>query len=193
MAMWVTEIGDLPPADAQGISAGARQRGEFTRGAVEAAASRVTTDWWRSAVSCIGRIGRRPCGARVQVRRVVPQRVEWWCVVCGDEGTIVGFAGTNLDLSAYVPRGKTVAWGFDEEERRLLRQAANQFPQLRAVIARARLHAEIAELLLVEATVPELDEMYTLVEELAGVTRSPKRIEILDGLRASLCTSNDGF
>jgi hypothetical protein len=38
-----------------------------------------------------------------------------------------------------------------------------------------------------------LDELYSLVEALMGGTRSRRRLELLDGLRASLCSSIDGF
>jgi hypothetical protein len=41
--------------------------------------------------------------------------------------------------------------------------------------------------------VAELDEMYSLVEALMDATRGRKRLEILEGLRASLCHSIDGF
>ena len=39
----------------------------------------------------------------------------------------------------------------------------------------------------------ELDELYTLVEGLTDRTRSRKRHELLDDLRASLSVSMDGF
>ena len=60
-------------------------------------------------------------------------------------------------------------------------------------MARASPAAEVPGLLLVQATVDELDEVYTLVEQLTDATRSRRRVELLDGLRASLCTSMDGF
>ena len=96
-------------------------------------------------------------------------------------------------MSRYVPRGKTHLWGYDEEERRLLLPPTVDLPPLRAVLARGTPQDDIAVLLLVEATVDELDEMYTLVEELTDMTRSRARLEVLDGLRRSLCTSIDGF
>ena len=86
-----------------------------------------------------------------------------------------------------------VMWGIDDEERGVLLSATAQLPALRAVIARARPHAEVGGLFLIEATVPELDEIYTLVEDLTDLARGARQIELLDGLRASLCTSMDGF
>jgi len=42
-------------------------------------------------------------------------------------------------------------------------------------------------------TVDELDQVYTLVEDLTDATRRRRRIQLLDGLRMSLCTAIDGF
>ena len=82
-------------------------------------------------------------------------------------------------------------WGFDDEERTVLLEATSNVPRLRAVIARGRPSAEDPGLLLLKATVEELDDVFTLVEELTDATRSRKRIKLLDGLRASLCSSMD--
>mgnify|MGYP003595188906 CR=1 FL=1 len=84
-------------------------------------------------------------------------------------------------------------WGFDEAERAVLWDATTELPALRAVLERGVAHAEMRGLLIVQATVGELDAMYTLVEELTDGTRSRRRRELLDGLRASLCTAMDGF
>lgn len=46
---------------------------------------------------------------------------------------------------------------------------------------------------LVQATVGELDDMYSLVEALMDGTRSRKRLDLLEVMRASLCNSIDGF
>lgn len=46
---------------------------------------------------------------------------------------------------------------------------------------------------MVEASVDELDEMYSLVEALMDGTRSRRRREQLEGMRMTLCTSIDGF
>jgi hypothetical protein len=107
---------------------------------------------------------------------------------------ITGFEGTDLDLSSYVPVNKTLRlWGFDEEERSVLLAATTNIPPLRAVVARASPAVEREDIMILQATVDELDEVYTLVEHLTDATRSRRRIELLDGLRASLCTSMDGF
>ena len=85
-------------------------------------------------------------------------------------------------------------WGFTEEERRVLTAATGNIPELRAVLERGVPRPELAEgLLLVQATLSELDEMYSLVEALMDGTRGKRRLELLDGLLASLCTSIDGF
>ena len=52
---------------------------------------------------------------------------------------------------------------------------------------------EALDMLLVEATVGELNDLYTLVESLYGGAVSADEREVLDGLRASLSTSIDGF
>ena len=79
--------------------------------------------------------------------------------------------------------GKKVLWGLHDEERRVLLGATSEVRRLRAVVARGRPKAEEPGLLLLQATVEELDEVYTLVEELTDATRSRKRLELLDGLR----------
>lgn len=84
-------------------------------------------------------------------------------------------------------------WGFDEEQGAVLRAATMEIPALREIIERARPHGEIPGLQILHATVDELDDIYTLVEHLTDATRSRKRRELLDDLRASLCSSMDGF
>lgn len=85
-------------------------------------------------------------------------------------------------------------WGFTPQERRVLAKATAGIPTLQAVIDRAVPRPDLApDLLLVRATAAELDEMYSLVEALMDGTRSARRLELLDGLLASLCTSIDGF
>lgn len=83
-------------------------------------------------------------------------------------------------------------WGFDEAERKLLTKATMDLPELRAVIDRAVLRPDLAAgLHLVRATFTELDEMYSLVEVLKSQARSERRLDVLDGLLASLCSSLD--
>jgi hypothetical protein len=96
-------------------------------------------------------------------------------------------------MSPYIPRGKTRAWPISEEERDLLIEATPDLRPLRAVIARATPHDEIADLLIVHGTTAEFDELYTLVEELTDVRPRRKQREILEDLRRSLCTAIDGF
>jgi hypothetical protein len=90
-------------------------------------------------------------------------------------------------------RSKQRVWGFDEAERQVLMEATAELAALHAVVTRAELRADLDGLWLVKATVAELDEMYSLVEALMAATRSRKRLELLEGLRATLCTSIDGF
>ncbi len=90
-------------------------------------------------------------------------------------------------------RSKTRMWGFDDEEREILVAATAQIPELRAVIERAARHADIDGLWLVKSNVVELDEMYSLVSALMDGTRSRKKLDRLDGMLATLCTSMDGF
>lgn len=191
MRTWVTDMDHLAPPGAD-VPAPARQRSDFTRAVAQAATSRAAGAQWRSAVKCIGRRGSKRCRGFIDVARG-DVAVEWSCACCGESGTVTHVAGSDADLSRYVPRGKTVLWGFDEEEREVLLVATTHIPELRAVVARSQPHVEIAGLLIVHATVAELDEMYTLVEELTDGTRSRRRRDLLDGLRGSLCTSIDGF
>lgn len=75
----------------------------------------------------------------------------------------------------------------------MLLDATPQLPALRAVLERAQQRSDLGGRWLVQSTVAELDEMYSLVEALMDATRARKRLEILEGLRASLCHSMDGF
>lgn len=193
MKSWVTDVRHLPPREAAGLPKEAMDRAAFTRSIVEAATSRATRERWRTASSCIGRAGRRRCRTYVEVHRATEDRIEWTCSGCGDNGVVSGFDGSEIDLSRYQPAKKMVMWGIDAEEKYFLLDETAHIPELRAIVARARPHADVPGLLLVEATVDELDELYTLVEELTEVVRGTKKRELLDDLRASLCTSIDGF
>jgi hypothetical protein len=90
-------------------------------------------------------------------------------------------------------RSKNRLWGFDDGEREVLVAATAGIPGLRGVVERAAQRAELRGLWVVEASVDELDEMYSLVEALMDGTRSRRRLEQLKGMRATLCTSIDGF
>ena len=61
------------------------------------------------------------------------------------------------------------------------------------MIARAERRADLGALWVVQASVRELDEIYSLVEALMDGTRSRRRLEQLEGMLATLCTSMDGF
>jgi hypothetical protein len=194
MKSWNTDVRHLAGADDPTMPPAARRRSAFTREVVEAATARRAGEAWRSAVRCIARAGRRACGAHIDVSRPEPGRVEWTCPVCGEHGVITGFEDTELDMSAYVPRQEKLRlWGFDDEGREVLLAATHHIPSLRAIVARATPAADVPGLLLVQATVDELDAIYTRVEQLTDATRSRRRIELLDGMRADLCTAIDGF
>ena len=96
-------------------------------------------------------------------------------------------------MARRMARTKKRLWGFDDGEREILVAATAQIPELRAVVARAVQRAELGNLWVVEASVAELDEIYSLVEALSDGTRSRRRRDQLDGMRATLCTSMDGF
>jgi hypothetical protein len=83
-------------------------------------------------------------------------------------------------------------WGFDDGEREILVASTAEIPTLRAVVARAGRRDDVG-LWVVQASLRELDEMYSLVEALMDGTRRQRRLEQLDGMLASLCTSMDGF
>jgi hypothetical protein len=193
MASWTTDLRDLPTRGARDVEKTTEERAEFLREVVEAATSRRADKRWTSAVQCIARTGHRKCSGLIQVQLAEADLVEWRCTTCGEDGVVCGFTGGESDMSPYEPRGKEVNWGMDKEERQVLLDATVALPELRAVVARCKPHADVPGLLLVRATVAELDEMYTLVEDLTGGTRSRKRRELLDGLRMSLSTAIDGF
>jgi hypothetical protein len=193
MATWSTDLSDCASQDASGIPLAARRRGQFCREVVEAATSRRAGPTWCSAVQCIARVGRKRCGRWIEVSYLPGRAVEWSCAVCGERGVITSIEGSASDLSRYVPQGKARLWGFDEEERDVLRRATSSLPELRAILSRGTPRADVPGLLLVEATVDELDTMYSLVEALMDTRGGRRRLEILDGLLRSLCTAIDGF
>jgi hypothetical protein len=168
-------------------------RANFLRELIEAATSRAAGPSWRSAVRCIEPMGRRRCRGWMSISREEPSVIVCSCEACFQVGTLAGFEGTEMDLSRYVPRGRTVGWGLDEESRTVLRGATEAQPALRAVVSRASPHSEVRKLLVVAATVRELDAMYSRVEELLDVARGERRRELLTELLASLSTSIDGF
>jgi len=71
--------------------------------------------------------------------------------------------------------------------------ATAAIPALQAVVARASRRADLGNLWVVAASVDELDEMYSLVEALMDGARSRRRLDVLEGMRMTLCTSIDGF
>jgi len=130
--------------------------------------------------------------------------VRWWCSWCGDDGVVTEFVGTAADLREQRGRGRTVAWAMMPEERFLLHRATERDRAMRSVVARAHLmdeafamqldpDDEALDMLLVEATVDELNDLYTLVESLYTGRVGADWREVLDGLRASLSSSIDGF
>jgi hypothetical protein len=189
----VTDVRQLPAGGEAGIPAAAWRRGQFLRELVEAATSRRAGSAWPSAVRCIARAGRRTCAGWVNVARVEPSTIEWSCQACGESGVLTGFEHSEHDLSSYIPRTPTVLWGLDPESREVLYAATGLIPSLRAIVARASPVAEIEGFLRVDATIDELDEIYTLVEQLSDIPRSRRQRELLDDLRRSLCGAMDRF
>jgi hypothetical protein len=119
--------------------------------------------------------------------------VDWACDRCGRIGVIADFYAGGHDLSRYWRKGKKVVWGVTESQRALLWDVTSRIPSLRALLARAAPASEVAGLLVVPAAVVELDEMYTLVEDLSDVAWGRRHRDALDELRATLCNSMDGF
>lgn len=194
MTTWVADVREFARAQEANESAAAPPPGAIVREIVEAATSRRVEGSWCSAVRCIALVRGKTCGARLYVRRTERGRTEWSCVACGEAGVITGFEGTAFDLSRYAPRRRKLhVWGLEDEDRDVLLAATSWIPSLRAVVARAQPVDTVPGLLRVEATVAELDQMYTLVDDLSDVTRGRRKLERLDGLRASLSTAIDGF
>lgn len=190
-----TDLSHLPPDGTKGIPKTLRQRAAFTREVVEAATSVRAGASWLSSAGCIEQDADRICGGFIRVEHAdASRRIQWECCACGSCGVITGFEGSESDFRSFIPRSRVVTWGFDAFQGRLLREATRWIPALRAVVSRAMpVDEESDELLLLRATVDELDSIYTLVEELTDATRSSERLDLLDDLRASLCTSMDGF
>jgi hypothetical protein len=83
-------------------------------------------------------------------------------------------------------------WGFDDEARTFLIEVTSEVPALRALVTRAERRADLG-MWVVRASLRELDEMYSFGEALMETTRSRRRLDLLEGMLASLCTSMDGF
>ena len=198
MAKWVTDFRHGPSVDAPGLAAEGARRAAFVRDVVEAATAMCEVDGrWLSALRCIAKRAGRACGGGVEVGALdEAHTVEWRCRACGDEGVVTGFADGEHDLSMYVPSvdsPEVVQWRVDEPERALLWRASAELPHVRAVIVRASPLPELPDVFAAPAYKEELDEIYTLVEELSDVVRSRREREVLDGLRASLSVAMDGF
>ena len=188
MSTWSINVADLGRDEAL-----SPRRADFVREIVEVTTSRVAGTEWRSAVRCDGDAAGTRCDGRITVSLDPLGVIACSCEVCNQAGIIRGFAGTAMDLSRYIPKGKTFTWGFDDESRQVLLAATSAVPGLRAIVARATPHKEVRGLLLVHATKRELDAMYTLVEGLFTGTRGRRRRELLTDLLSSLCSCIDGF
>ena len=96
---------------------------------------------------------------------------------------------------AHVMTQRKRLWGFDDEQREVLVAATEQIPSLRSLVARAKqsTSADLQGLWILQASVRELDEVYSLVEALTDETRSRRQLELLKSMRMTLCTSMDGF
>jgi hypothetical protein len=189
----ITDVRHVVAGDDAVLPLAAQRRSDFTRALAETATSRRAGSAWLSAVRCIARAGRKSCGAWTLVARPEPGRVEWSCPACGEQGVVTGFEGTEHDLSAYLPTTKTLLWGVDEESRDLLLAATKALPALRAIVTRASPVEEVPGFLRIDATLAELDALYTFVEQLACGTRSRRRRAMWEELRGSLCDAMDRF
>ncbi len=183
MATWVTDVQHLVAEFVKDAPAPAKRRAAFTREVVEAATCRDCNEPWISAVPCVARVGRRLCRGRIRIISSTLESIEWCCTECPDNGLITGHVGTPSDLSEYAPIGKLVFWGIDDAERDFLREHTAEMLELRSIISRAHPHVDVPGLLLIDATVEELDEMYTLVEELTDVMPRGRRRELLVHVR----------
>ena len=169
------------------------RHGDLARQLVDAATSRRAGTLWPSAVRCIARVRRKTCGAWLDVTREGAERIEWSCKTCGVGGAITSFEHSAHDMSPYIPRKKTVLWGLDQESRDMLYMCTALIPSLRAVVSRASPLTEIKGFLRVDATIDELDEIYTLVEHLYSIFPGRRKRELLDAPRRDLCGAMDRF
>jgi hypothetical protein len=84
-------------------------------------------------------------------------------------------------------------WTFDDQARSLLLRATEGLPELRSVIGLAERQPALDNRWEVTASLEDLNDLYTLVEQLIDQARSRKQREMLDGLRFSLSAALDGF
>jgi hypothetical protein len=80
---------------------------------------------------------------------------------------------------------------FDEKGRLLLDTITTGFAELRCIVARASPDGDGFYSL--EATVDELDELYSLGQLLRDRSRHPDRLAMLWGMLGSLSSAIDGF
>jgi hypothetical protein len=187
-----TDYRQIPDPDAPGLSRSAARVARFIAAIIEAATARAVSTPWPCAVTCIAHVGRKLCRQHITVALVCPDEIQWACPRCGAEGTISGFIDTPKDLSGFVPKGvETVPWGFDEKGRLLLDTITTGFAELRCIVARASPDGDGFYSL--EATVDELDELYSLGQLLRDRSRHPDRLAMLWGMLRSLSSAIDGF
>ncbi len=84
-------------------------------------------------------------------------------------------------------------WVFDDQARRLLLRSTAGRPELRSVIGRAERQPALDNRWEVTASLEDLNDLYTLVEQLIDQTRGRRQRATLDGIRLSLSAALDGF
>jgi hypothetical protein len=188
---WMTDLGDLPPADAD-ASVAARRRAAFTRAVVEAATATCSRAWWRSAVACVGRRGRKLCRAYVEVRVTRDlDAAQWTCASCGDRGMVTGWIDTAHDFVSFPPEGgDTRALALDEAAYGTLLTLADGQPDERSILVRATPVDDGAALALT-ASAGELQDLLLLVDEGMATARQRSELVRLDRIRAEVRAAMD--
>jgi hypothetical protein len=92
-----------------------------------------------------------------------------------------------------VQRRAERTWGFDDEERAWLLSATEGLPELRAMVSSAQRRDDVGRLWIVQTTLGDLDDVFSLIEAKMARTRSQKQRELLDGMLATLCNAMDRY
>lgn len=180
-------------ADTSTLSSLSKAQFRFTTSIIQAATSRLTKDQWPCAARCVARISRSPCRACVYVQQKSHDDIHWTCPSCGRTGTITGYAKGIFDYCEYAHGDKGEhQWGFDWDVRQYCLKITDWSPPLYSVIWRGCYYEE-NDFFGLNATLEELDALYTIAEHERYRVRSPRQEALVNTVLQSLCTGMDGF
>jgi hypothetical protein len=159
------------------VPAPARRLAAQLSAIVRVASARPEGSGGRSAVGCMKRPGRRPCGGWIMVFRHCGGEIAWGCDMCGDEGRIRGWENSPADLTAFdrsYADGETVSVLISRDLADLLRDVLLMDYASELLVARAEGRADGVVLTGTTEAFEELAE-YVAAESNAETNRKRQR------------------